>query len=100
VIFTTGIGTPIDQHNLIRSYKILLMQAGLPPIRFHDLRHTSTSLMLNHDVPVIVVSRRLDHARAWITSDVYGHILPGRQDEATELIDELVTPTEVKSRTQ
>jgi integrase len=71
------------------------MQAGLPPIRFHDLRHTSGSLMLNHDVPVIVVSRRLGHARASITSDVYVHLIPDMQDEADQLIDDLVTPTAV-----
>jgi integrase len=52
--------------------------------------------MLNHDIPVIVVSRRLGHAQASITSDVYGHLLPNMQDEAAEMIDELVTPTEVK----
>ncbi len=52
--------------------------------------------MLNHDIPVIVVSCRLGHARASITSDVYGHLLPNMQDEAAEMIDDLVTPTEVK----
>jgi integrase len=62
----------------------------------HDLRHTSASLMLNHDIPVIIVSHRLGHARASITSDVYGHLLPNMQDEAAEMIDDLVTPTEVK----
>ncbi len=44
----------------------------------------------------MIVSRRLGHARASITSDVYGHLLPNMQDEAAEMIDDLVTPTEVK----
>lgn len=96
LIFPTRVGTPIDQRSLLRSFKLFLKNAGLPPIRFHDLRHTSASLMLNHDIPVIIVSRRLGHARASITSDVYGHLLPDMQDEAAEMIDELVTPTEVK----
>jgi integrase len=96
LIFPTSVGTPIHQSQLIRSFKLLLKHAGLPPIRFHDLRHTSASLMLNHDIPVIIVSRRLGHARASITSDVYGHLLPNMQDEAAEMIDDLVTPTEVK----
>jgi integrase len=52
--------------------------------------------MLNHDVPVIIVSRRLGHAKTSITTDVYGHLLPNMQDVAAELIDDLVTPTEVK----
>lgn len=96
LIFTTSNGTPIHQRNLQRDFKALLKRAGLPPIRFHDLRHTAASLMLNHDVPVIVVSRRLGHARTSITLDVYGHLLPSMQAEAAELIDELVVPTEVK----
>jgi integrase len=95
LIFPTSVGTPIDQRSLLRTFKLFLKHAGLPPIRFHDLRHTSASLMLNHDIPVIIVSRRLGHARASITSDVYGHLLPNMQDEAAEMIDDLVTPTEV-----
>jgi integrase len=79
----------------MRDFKALVKQAGLPPIRFHDLRHTAASLMLNHDIPVIVVSRRLGHARTSITLDVYGHLLPSMQAEAAELIDRLVTPIEV-----
>ncbi|OGN98679.1 MAG: hypothetical protein A2Z71_11290 [Chloroflexi bacterium RBG_13_50_21] len=96
LIFPTSVGTPIDQRSLLRTFKILLKNAGFPPFRFHDLRHTSAILMLNHDIPVIIVSRRLGHARASITSDVYGHLLPNMQDEAAEMIDDLVTPTEVK----
>jgi hypothetical protein len=52
--------------------------------------------MLNHDIPVIIVSCRLGHAKASITSDVYGHLMPNMREEAVEMIDELVTPTEVK----
>jgi integrase len=52
--------------------------------------------MINHGIPVIIVSRRLSHARTSITMDVYGHLLPNMQDEAEQLIDELVTPTPVQ----
>jgi len=52
--------------------------------------------MLNHDIPVIIVSRRLGHARTSITMDVYGHLLLSMQDGVAELVDDLVTPTEVK----
>jgi integrase len=92
LIFTTSNGTPIHQRNLQRDFKALLNQAGQPTIRFHDLRHSAASLLLNHDVPVIVTSRRLGHARTSITMDVYGHLITSMQAEAAELIDELVTP--------
>ncbi len=56
------------------------------------MRHTSASLMLNHGIPLIVVSRRLGHAKPSITLDIYGHLVPGMQVEAAEMIDELITP--------
>jgi hypothetical protein len=68
----------------------------LPEIRFHDLRHTAASLMLNNGIPVIVVSRRLGHARPSITLDVYGYLIPSKQQEAAEKMDELLTPISVE----
>jgi integrase len=61
-------------------------------IRFHDLRHTAATLMLKHKIPVIVVSRRLGHAQPSITLDIYGHLLPGMQEEAAQLMDEIMIP--------
>jgi len=92
LIFTTSLGSPIHPRNLLRDYKKFLLEAGLPEIRFHDLRHTAASLMLNHGIPVIVVSRRLGHAKPSITLDVYGHLIPSMQIEAAMKMDELVTP--------
>ena len=96
LIFTTQNGTPINARNLLRDYKKLLHSAGLPPIRFHDLRHTAASILLNQGVPVIIVSRRLGHARASITLDIYGHLIPTMQNEVAEMIDDLVMPVAVK----
>jgi len=95
LIFTNSIGGPIIPRNLLRDFYKLIKAAGLPRIRFHDLRHTAASLMLNNGVAAIVVSRRLGHSKASITLDVYGHLIPTMQTEAAELIDELVTPVEL-----
>jgi len=92
LIFTTRYGTPHHPRNILRDFKLLAERAGLPIIRFHDLRHTAASLMLNHGIPVIVVSRMLGHAKPSITLDVYGHLLPSMQIEAAEKIDVLITP--------
>jgi integrase len=47
LVFPTRVGTPVSRHNLVaRSFKPLLKRAGLPDIRFHDLRHTCATLML------------------------------------------------------
>lgn len=95
LIFTNSFGGPIHPRNLLRDFKKLLQDAGLPAIRFHDLHHTSASLMLNNGIPPIIVSRRLGHARASITLDVYGHLIPSLQAEVAEKIDELITPIEL-----
>ena len=85
-----------DQRNLIRFFKRLLKRAGLPDIRFHDLRHTAAKLMLLNGIPLIVVSRRLGHSKPSVTLDIYGHYIPGMQQEAAAMMDELVTPIATK----
>ena len=95
LIFPSTVGTPMEQRNLHRDFKSIIKKAGLPDIRFHDLRHTAASIMLNHGVPVIVVSRRLGHSKPSITLDIYGHLIPGMQAEIAEQIDELITPVEI-----
>ncbi len=82
LIFPSSIGTPLNQMNLYKRFIKLLDIAGLPRIRFHDLRHTSASIMLNHNIPMIVVSRRLGHYKVSFTMDTYGHMIPEMQDEA------------------
>ena len=96
LIFPNSIGNPLDPSNLRRDFNRILEEAGLPKIRFHDLRHTAASLMLNNGVPPIVVSRILGHAKPSITLDLYGHLYHEMQGEAAKIMDELVTPIKVK----
>lgn len=90
LVFPTKFGTPVQGCNIRRSFRSLIEASKLPKIRFHDLRHTAASMMLNNGIPVLVASRRLGHAKASITLDVYGHLLPGRQEEAARLMDDLL----------
>jgi len=90
MVFPSTIGTPIDPTNLLKKFRKLLKKAGLPRLRFHDLRHTSASLMLNNGVDVLVASRRLGHSKPSITLDVYGHLLNSVQDKVASKMDELV----------
>jgi len=96
LIFPTPIGTPKNQSNLYREFKEIIKGADLPEIRFHDLRHTAASLLLNHGVPPIIVSRRLGHYKVSMTLDIYGHLMPEMQDDAAKLIDDLITPVEIE----
>jgi integrase len=92
LIFPSKNGTPMDPSNLRLDFTCVLRLASLPKIRFHDLCHTAASLMLNHGIPVIVVSKILGHSRPSITMDIYGHLYNEMQDEAAQVMDELVTP--------
>ncbi len=90
MIFTTSIGTYIDQTKVSREFKRLLKQAGLPDIRFHDLRHTSISFLLDIGTPVNTVQSRAGHSKASVTTDIYGHVMAHSQDEAAENIEGIV----------
>ena len=75
------------------------MNLALREIRFHDLRHTTTSSMLNHGISPLIVLKRLGHSKVSITLDTYGHLLPGIQQETADFIDGLVTPLKLKLHT-
>jgi len=47
--------------------------------------------MLNHGIPVLIVSKRLGHSKPSITIDVYGHLIPSKQEEAAQLMDDLMS---------
>jgi integrase len=63
---------------------------GLPPIRFHDLRHTTATLMLSQGIHPKVVSEMLGHTTIGITLDIYSHVLPEMQREAAHTLDRLL----------
>jgi integrase len=96
LIFTSSIGTPMDQHNLYHTFREFIHSVGLPEIRFHDLRHTAASLMLNHGIAPIIVSKRLGHSKVSITLDIYGHLMSEMQSEAADLMDELITSVPIE----
>jgi len=92
MMFTSKIGTYLDHRNVYREFKEILRKAGLPDIRFHDLRHTAATLMLQEGIHPKIVQERLGHAQIFITMDTYSHVLPAMQDEAAKKMDELIAP--------
>ena len=88
LIFATGVGTPMNPENLVkRPYKPLLKKAGLPEIRFHDLRHTCATLLLSRGVHPKFVQELLGHATIAMTLDTYSHYLPSMGDQAAEAME-------------
>jgi integrase len=73
-----------------KSFAGLIRRLGIPPVRFHDLRHTHATMLLRKGVHPKVVQERLGHSQISITLDTYSHVLPGLQDEAAAKVDELL----------
>ena len=88
LVFTNELGRPMEATNLRRRFfQPLLQRAGLPGIRFHDLRHTAATLLLGEGVHPKIVSERLGHSRVGITLDLYSHVTPTMQREAAAAVD-------------
>lgn len=90
LVLATTIGIPLHRTTARLVQTRLTKQAGVPAIRFHDLRHTAATLMLGAGVPVKVVSERLGHASVSITLDIYAHVLPGMQREAARVLERVL----------
>ena len=74
--------------NLLHYYFYpLLKRAGLPQVRFHDLRHSAATLLLGRGVNPKIVSEMLGHASVGITLDTYSHVLPTMQQSAAAEMD-------------
>ena len=81
-VFCTSVGTHLGPNHVVEEFKKLLTQAGLPNIRFHDLRHSAATLLLTVGVHPKIVQEVLGHTQISMTMDIYSHVLPGMQQEA------------------
>ena len=91
-VFARHDGLPLVPSTVTVKFKQMLLTAGLPEIRFHDLRHTHATLMLLAGVHPKIVSERLGHASIVITLDLYSHVIPGMQEAAAEKFDRYLAP--------
>jgi integrase len=89
LVFTTDLGTPISPRNLVRHFKDKLKEAGLPDIRFHDLRHTTASLLLEKNVHPKIVSELLGHSNVNLTLNTYSHIINPINKVASKEMDDM-----------
>lgn len=95
LVFCNATGGPLDGRNLLRHhFRPLLKRAGLPRIRFHDLRHTTATLLLGQGIYPKVVAEMLGHTTIGITLDTYAHVLPQMQREAATILDRLLSQDE------
>ena len=81
-----------------QAFEHVTRNAGLPVIRFHDLRHTHATLLIKEGVPVKVVSERLGHVTTAFTIETYQYVLPGMQADAAKQFGQLIDPSTDDSR--
>ena len=88
LVFASEIGTPLEPSNIDRrSFKPLLEKAGLPNIRFHDLRHTCATVLLSQGVNPKFVQELLGHADIKLTLGTYSHFLPSMGDQTANAME-------------
>lgn len=92
LIFTNRHGGPVDPSKLLlRYYYPLLRRAGLPKVRFHDLRHTTATLLLGLGINPKIVQEIMGHSQIGVTMDTYSHVLPVMHANAMGQLNELLS---------
>ncbi|MEE1782761.1 tyrosine-type recombinase/integrase [Streptomyces sp. SP17BM10] len=85
-VFTASDGSPTDPSTLTRHFTTLCQVARLRRIRFHDLRHTAATLLLEQGVELVVIKELLGHAHIGVTATVYAHVRLRLQRQAIDTL--------------
>ncbi len=94
LVFPSEAGTPRDPSHVVREFNRALKKAGLRHIRFHDLRHTNASLLLQNGESPVYVKEQMGHHSIQITVDTYGHLIPGANRQAVNRLDDPMFDTQ------
>ncbi|GAA1932898.1 hypothetical protein GCM10009738_00570 [Kitasatospora viridis] len=86
LVFTRPDGHPIEPATLTRHFNALLHRSRLRAIRFHDLRHSTATLLLEQGVELVVIKELLGHAHIGVTATVYAHVRLRLQRDAIDLL--------------
>lgn len=90
--FRIKVGRPINHNNLIqRHFYTALGKSELPKIRFHDLRHTYASLLIEQGENIKYIQSQLGHSSPSVTLNVYAHLMkPANQEAASKLENKIL----------
>ena len=98
LVFTGLHGSYLNPNHLPEMMEKVLTEAGLPHIRFHDLRHSAATLLLSMGVHLKVVQEILGHSNISMTADTYSHVLPSMQQEAVGKWGDKLKPNDSENR--
>ncbi|MCL0099560.1 site-specific integrase, partial [Dehalococcoidia bacterium] len=91
LVFTNLRGNHLHHSNFNRrDFRTLLTRAGVRRVRFHDLRHSTASLLLSLGAHPKVVQELLGHSQISVTMDIYSHVLPSLQEDAMQRLNQLL----------
>lgn len=94
IIFCNRHGRFLNPERVVALLHKLLADAGLPDMRFHDLRHSAATMLLVAGVHPKVVQERMGHSSIVMTMDTYSHVLPSMQQEVADKIDDIFRQSE------
>ena len=90
-VFPSPTGGPISPDSVLQMLHRVLKRAGLPKVRFHDLRHTFATVALQNGVDIKTVSGMLGHYSAGFTLDTYAHVTTAAQREAAKTMTSVLS---------
>jgi integrase len=86
-VFCDAHGKPLHQNWIRLQFFKLLKRAGVRQVRFHDLRHSFASLLLQNGESPVYVKDQMGHSSIQVTVDLYGHLIPGGNTQAVDRLD-------------
>jgi integrase len=90
--------TRFEPSSLRKAFNRILVDAGLRRIRFHDLRHTFASLLLQNGESLTYVKDQMGHSSIQVTVDIYGHLVPGGNRAAVDKLDIEIATTRTEPK--
>lgn len=95
LVFVNHAGNIINRNNLVsRTFKPLCQKAGVPVLVWHEMRHTTATLLLESGIPINNVSELLGHASSVVTSKIYAHATRSGMGKVTAATASLFQPVE------
>jgi integrase len=94
LVFSTRLGRFLEPSYINTRFNAAVKAAGLPPMRFHDLRHSAATLLLAMGIHPKVVQELLGHSQISTTMNLYSHVLPSMQRDAMNDMDNFLKGNE------
>ncbi len=94
LVFPNGAGGPINHNNMVnRHFEPALKKAGIERIRFHDLRHTYASLLIEQGENITYIQTQLGHSSPSVTLNVYAHLIKPHDQSAANRLETTIFET-------